>query len=46
MRELPILMCTFARWKLIDGKHPKIAVLPLHKKPLYDWLHIRVLCYL
>ena len=28
------------------SKHPKIAVLPLHKKPLYDWLHIRVLCYL
>ena len=27
-------------------KHPKIAVLPLHKKPLYDWIHIRVLCYL
>ena len=27
-------------------KHPKFAVLPLHKKPLYDWLHIRVLCYL
>ena len=28
------------------GKYPKIAVLPLHKKTLYDWLHIRVLCYL
>ena len=32
--------------KQLLGKHPKIAVLPLHKKPLYDWLHIRVLCYL
>ena len=29
-----------------EGKHPKFAVLPLHKKTLYDWLHIRVLCYL
>ena len=30
----------------IKRKHPKFAVLPLHKKTLYDWLHIRVLCYL
>lgn len=29
-----------------ESKHPKFAVLPLHKKTLYDWLHIRVLCYL
>ncbi|ERJ79537.1 hypothetical protein HMPREF9148_00416, partial [Prevotella sp. F0091] len=29
-----------------NGKHPKFTVLPLYKKTLYDWFHIRVLCYL
>ena len=36
----------FSKYDTLVCKHPKIAVLPLHKKPLYDRLHIRVLCYL